>query len=87
METLLDVLTQYAEENLVVRFLREYAPQIKAARLRADRLTEELKALHPDSETQVEQLELELELGGVHFCREQAFLLSGISIGLELGRL
>lgn len=85
METLLDVLTQYAEENLVVRFLREYAPQIKAARLRADRLTEELKALHPDSETQVEQLEM--ELGGVHFCREQAFLLSGISIGLELGRL
>ena len=40
METLLEALTQYAEENLVVRYLREYAPQIQTAQLREERLTE-----------------------------------------------
>ena len=85
METLLEVLTQYAEENLVPRFLREHAPQIQTARLRADRLAEKLEALAPEAEEWVEKLEN--EWGSVNFCREQAFLLSGISIGLELGRL
>ena len=38
--------------------------------------------------SQEERLEkLETELGSIHFCREQAFLLAGVSIGLELGRL
>ena len=36
METLFDVLTQYAEENLVSRLLRETAPQLRVAQLRAD---------------------------------------------------
>lgn len=85
MGTLLEILTQYAEENLVLRFLREKTPQIRAAQVRADVLAEKLKALNPDTEKCVEELEIELE--NVHFCREQAFLLSGIAIGLELGQL
>lgn len=85
METLLDVLTQYAEENLVARFLREYTPQLQKAQLRVDHLTKELRALSPEAEEPVENLKI--ELGNLHFCQEQAFLLSGISIGLELGRL
>lgn len=85
METLLEILTQYAEENLAARFLREYTPQIQAARLRADRLVGELRDLAPEAEERLEQLEN--ELCDVYSCREQAFLLSGISIGLELGRL
>jgi hypothetical protein len=85
METLLEALTQYAEENLVVRYLREYAPQIQTAQLREERLTEKLAALAPETAEHVEQLKN--ELSDVYSCREQAFLLSGISIGLALGRL
>lgn len=85
MKTLLEILTQYAEENLVLRFLRERTPQMREARLRADSLADKLKALNPDTKQFVEKLEIELD--NVHFCREQAFLLSGIAIGLELGQL
>lgn len=85
MEPLLETLTQYAEENLVVRLLRENIPQIRAARVRAEQLTNQLKATNPEAEKQVEKLEI--ALNNIHSCREQAFLLSGISIGLELGRL
>ena len=46
METLLELLTQYAEENLLVRYLREYTPQIKTVRFRADQVTEVLKELN-----------------------------------------
>lgn len=85
METLLDVLTQYAEENLVARLLREKTPQIRAAQLQAELTAKKLRDLGPDVAEQVEKLEIELD--NVHFCREQAFLLSGISIGLRLGQL
>lgn len=85
METLLDILTQYAEENLVYRLLRENAPQIRAARAQADRLVKELKSHSPEAAEKIEELEAELD--AVQTCRNQAFLLSGISIGLELGRL
>ena len=85
METLLEVLAQYAEENLMLRLLREYTPQIQAAQLRADQLKKELKVLAPEAEARLEKLET--ELSGIHFCREQASLLAGVSIGLELGRL
>ena len=85
MENLLDILTQYAEENLLPKLLRVNTPQIEKARLRADRLAEELRTLAPEAEEWVE--ELEVEWGNINFCREQAFLLSGVSIGLELGRL
>lgn len=85
METLLEILTQYAEENLLVRYLREYTPQIKAVRFQADQVTEVLKELNPETAERIDRLKNELD--NVHLCREQAFLLSGISIGLELGRL
>ena len=85
METILEVLTQYVEENLVTRFLREYTSQIQTARFRADQVTEVLKELYPETAEQVDWLKSELD--NVHLCRNQAFLLSGISIGLELGRL
>lgn len=85
METLLEVLTQYVEENLVLRYLGKYTPQIGAARARAEMAAKALRALSPEAPDCVEALET--ELGQVNSCREQAFLLSGISIGLELGRL
>lgn len=85
METLLEILTQYAEENLLVRYLREYTPQIKAMRFQADQVTEVLKELNPETAERIDRLKNELDK--VYSCREQAFLLSGISIGLELGRL
>ena len=76
MEALLEALTLYAEENLIFPLVQAYTPQIRGARIRADRLEEELRLE-----------KLETELGSIHFCREQAFLLAGVSIGLELGRL
>ncbi|MCI8303660.1 MAG: hypothetical protein HFF52_03435 [Lawsonibacter sp.] len=85
MKALLDILTQYAEENLVPRLLREYTPKIQTARSRANIEAETLGALSPSAAEHVEMLKS--ELGNVYFFREQAFLLSGISIGLELGRL
>ena len=85
MEAILEVLTQYVEENLVLRYLGKYTPQVGAARARADLAAKRLRALSPEAEDCVETLEM--ELGQVGFCREQAFLLAGVSIGLELGRL
>lgn len=85
METLLDVLTQYAEENQISRFLREIAPQFQEAEEQVERLTEALKAMSPAAEERVKRLTFELDT--VSLCRNQAFLLSGISIGLRLGQL
>lgn len=85
METLLEVLTQYVEENLVLRYLGKYTPQIGAARARADMTAKTLVNLAPEAKEHVEKLKLELD--DVYSCREQAFLLAGVSIGLELGRL
>lgn len=84
METLLYDLVQYAEENLISRFLREYAPQYQEAEEQAARLTELLKAL-PETEDLTKKLNFELDT--VSLCRNQAFLLAGVSIGLNLGRL
>ena len=85
MESLLEVLTQYVEENLISRLLREKAPQIRAAQVRADNLSEALKSQNPEESDRIEKLQIELD--NIHSCREQAFLLSGISIGLKLGQL
>ena len=85
MEALLEALTLYAEENLIFPLVQAYTPQIRGARIRADRLKEELRVLAPEAEEHLEKLET--ELGSIHSCREQAFLLAGVSIGLELGRL
>ena len=85
METLLEALTQYAEENLVVRLLREYAPQIRTARFQADQALEALKGLNPEIAEQADRLKDKLDEASS--CREQAFLLAGVSIGLKLGRL
>ena len=85
METLLEILAQYAEENLLPKLLRENTPQIQTARLRANHLVKKLGALDPEAGEWVD--ELETEWGNIQFCREQAFLLSGVSIGLKLGRL
>lgn len=84
METLLYDLVQYAEENLVSRFLREYAPQYQEAEEQVEQLTEQLKAL-PGAEALTKKLTFHLDAASL--CRNQAFLLSGISIGLSLGRL
>ena len=85
MGTLLEALTLYAEENLIFPLVQAYTPQIRGAHIRVDRLKEELRVLAPEAEERLEKLET--ELGSIHSCREQAFLLAGISIGQELGRL
>ena len=56
-----------------------------SARFRANQITKALSALNPEAEEQIETLEM--ELNNIHAYREQALLLSGISIGLKLGRL
>ena len=48
-------------------------------------LTAQLKAISSEAEGYVKRLTFEQDT--VSICRERAFLLSGISIGLELGRL
>ena len=85
MEILLGVLMQYAEENLVSRLLLETGPQFSEAEVRVEELTAQLKAISPEAEGYVKRLTFEQDT--VSICRERAFLLSGISIGLELGRL
>lgn len=85
METLLEILTQYAEEALIPRFLGAYSPQFPEAELHAAQLTEKLESLSPEAKVCVKQLTL--DLATLSACREQAYLLSGISVGLALGRL
>ncbi|USF27221.1 hypothetical protein N510_002167 [Firmicutes bacterium ASF500] len=85
MTTLMDVLAQYAEENLVSRLLLETGPQFSEAEVRVEELTAQIKAISPEAEGHVRRLTFEQDT--VSICRERAFLLSGISIGLELGRL
>ena len=85
MTTLMDVLAQYAEENLVSRLLLETGPQFSEAEVLTEELTARLKAISPDAEDCVKRLTFQLDT--VSICREQAFLLAGVSIGLELGRL
>lgn len=84
MESLLDVLTQYAEENLVSRFLLEAGPQFSEVETQVEQLTEQLKAL-PEAEALTKKLTFHLDAASL--CRNQAFLLAGMSIGLSLGRL
>ena len=50
-----------------------------------EELTARLKAISPEAEDCVKRLTFQLDT--VSICREQAFLLAGVSIGLELGRL
>ena len=85
METLADALTQYAAENLIPRLQQKTAAQTRAACYEADRLTSQLKALGPEAQKWMEQLEKELLVIDTNY--EQASLLAGISIGLKLGQL
>ena len=85
MENLIDTLAIYAAENLIPRFQEETAAQTRAAWREVNQLAGQLKALGPETEKWVEALKLELlKIDTNH---ERATLLSGISIGLELGRL
>lgn len=84
MGMLLDVLTQYAKENLVSRFLLEAGPEFSELETQVEQLTQQLKAL-PEAEALTKKLTFHLDSASL--CRNQAFLLSGISIGLSLGRL
>ena len=85
MEILLGVLMQYAEENLVSRFLLETGPQFAEAEVLTEELTARLSTISPETEDCVKRLTFHQDT--VSICRERAFLLSGISIGLALGRL
>ncbi len=85
METLVDALTQYANETLIPRFERETAGRTRAIWHKVDELTEQLEALGPDAERWMG--ELKKELLNIDVNHERATLLAGISIGLELGRL
>jgi len=85
MDTLMDALTRYTDENLMLQLLQETAPQTKAAWCRVEELTNRLNALGPEAEKWTEELRDELVTIDFHY--EQAVLRAGISIGLELGRL
>lgn len=85
METLLDVLMRYAEEDLVSRYLREQFPQSREAEGQTDRLLQQLREMGPEAAACVKRLAFELDT--LPICQKQAFLLSGVSIGLDLGRL
>ena len=56
MEALLEALTLYAEENLIFPLVQAYTPQIRGARIRADRLKEELRILAPEAEERLETM-------------------------------
>lgn len=85
METLIDALTRYADENLMLRLLQDTAPQTRAAWDKVERLAGRLEALGPEAEKWMG--ELRDELVTIDFNYERAVLRAGISIGLELGRL
>ncbi len=85
MDTLIDALTQYADENLIPRLQQEIDPQIRAACRRAEELTSRLESLSPQARKWTGKLRN--ELSAIDYNNEQAALLAGISIGLELGRL
>ena len=85
METLSDVLMRYAEEDLVPRYLREQCPQFREAEEQTDCLLQQLKEMGPEAEACAKRLAFELDT--LSICLKQVFLLSGISIGLELERL
>jgi len=85
MEKLIDVLMQYAAENLVFRFGKETALQTQEAWEKVDELIERLEALGPEEKQWMK--ELKKELSTIDLDHERTTLLAGISIGLELGRL
>jgi len=85
METLIDALLRYANENLVRRLQQDTAAETRAACNRVDQLTSQLEALGPEAEKWMGELRGEQAMIDVN--NERAVLLAGISIGLELGRL
>ncbi len=85
MGDLIDDLSLYAVENLIPRFQQETAAQTRTAWHKVDRLVEQLKALSPEADRYLEQLQNELLT--IDFYRGRAVLQAGLSIGLELGRL
>lgn len=85
METLIDALMRYTDENLMLRLLQDTAPQTRAAWDKVERLAGRLEALGPEAEKWMG--ELRDELVTIDFNYERAVLRAGIFIGLELGRL
>jgi len=85
MESLLEALAMYADENLIGHYEQENSLSMRAARHRVDVLSDRLEALGPEAKKLVEELRKKLLY--IDFNNEQAALRAGISIGLELGRL
>jgi len=85
METLIDALARYANENLIFRLQQDTALETRAACYRVEQLTSQLESLGPEAEKWMG--ELRAELATIDVNNEQAILRAGISIGLELGRL
>ena len=84
MTELQKVLYQYAQERLVMGFLYQNRGEWQMAELAVKQAQEQLEALGPEAAARMRQL-TDRQLDGFIF-EQEAIFLSGLSIGLELGR-
>ena len=85
MVSLLDVLYTCAQENLVLRMLKEEVADLKRAEREGEALMDQLEALGGEPERLVEKLRFTGDTAA--FLRERGAFLAGLSVGLELGEL
>ena len=85
MTQLENTLFLYAQENLIRRMLREENAALSRTEREAEGLMEQLKALGGEAERLAKELRFQNDT--VSSLLEEAAFLSGLSIGLELGRL
>ena len=84
MTELQKVLYQYAQERLVMGFLYQNRGEWQMAELEVKQAQEQLEALGPEAAVRMRQL-IDRQLDSFIF-EQEAICLSGLSIGLELGR-
>ena len=85
MTQLENTLFLYAQENLIRRMLREENAALSRTEREAEGLMEQLKALGGEAERLAKERRFQNDT--VSSLLEEAAFLSGLSIGLELGRL
>ncbi len=84
MTELQKVLYQYAQEQLVMGFLYQNRGEWQMAELAVKQAQKQLEALGPEAAARMRQL-IDRQLDSFIF-EQEAIFLSGLSIGLELGR-
>ena len=84
MTELQKVLYQYAQERLVMGFLYQNRGEWQMAEFAVKQAQKQLEALAPEAAARMRQL-IDRQLDSFIF-EQEAIFLSGLSIGLELGR-